>query len=204
MKNKLYIILSLSFVLLNACKKDDDESTDPNVKTLEIEIYTNLDATATGSQGQAGGHYTLFSFKTGDVVAISDSASTKWDIGFRSTSIIVNGGTSGPGNAGVVIKSAVFDDVREADASGYAQDNGAVYAIPAGSGNGWYNYDATTHIISPIAGKVFVVRTAEDKYAKFEIISYYKDAPAQPDANSVSRYYTFRYVYQSNGTPKIY
>jgi hypothetical protein len=205
MKNKFFIILPLSLlVLTNACKKDDDENTDPNAKTLEIKTYTNLDATASGSQGQIGGHYTLFSFSTGNTVSITDSATTKWDIGFRSTSVIINGGTSGPGNAGVIIKSSVFDDIKEADASGYIQDNGAVLAIPTGSGNGWYNYDGATNIISPIAGKVFVVRTADNKYAKFEIISYYKDAPAQPDANSVSRYYTFRYVYQPNGTTKIY
>ena len=51
-----------------------------------------------------------------------------------------------------------------------------------------------------IAGKVFVVKTHDGKYAKFEILSYYKDAPATPDATSVGRYYTFNYAYQANST----
>ena len=83
-------------------------------------------------------------------------------------------------------------------ASTFAQDAAATYAIPTGSGNGWYNYSNT--IISPIAGKVFVVKTHDGKYAKFEILSYYKDAPATPDATSVGRYYTFNYAYQANST----
>ena len=53
---------------------------------------------------------------------------------------------------------------------------------------------------SEIAGKVFVVKTHDGKYAKFEILSYYKDAPATPDATSVGRYYSFNYAYQANST----
>jgi len=86
------------------------------------------------------------------------------------------------------------------DISSFAQDATNTYAIPTGSGNGWYNYNSTNNLITPIAGKVFVVKTHDGKYAKMEIISYYKDAPATPDATALSRYYTFRYVYQPNGT----
>jgi hypothetical protein len=86
------------------------------------------------------------------------------------------------------------------DISTFVQDGTNTYAIPTGSGNGWYNYNSTTNLITSIAGKVFVVKTHDGKYAKMEIISYYKDAPATPDATALSRYYTFRYVYQPNGT----
>ena len=201
MKNILYLFLILPFFLLNACK-DDDEKVDPNLKTLDVKTINNLNAGASGSA--TANHYTLFSFKTGLVVPLTDSSGTTWDLGFRGTSIIVNGGTSGPGNAGAIVKTAALDDVREADATGYTLDNGAVFAIPAGSGNGWYTYDGATNIISPIPGKVFVIRTADNKYAKFEIVSYYLDAPAVPDLSIPSRYYTFRYVYQPNGTRKVY
>ncbi len=44
----------------------------------------------------------------------ADSASTAWDIGFRGTEVILNGGSSGPGAAlGVVVPEA-FDDVEDA------------------------------------------------------------------------------------------
>jgi hypothetical protein len=67
-------------------------------------------------------------------------------------------------------------------------------AIPTGSGNGWYSYNPTTHLISPIAGKVLIFRTADDLYAKVEILSYYKDK----DPSSDGQHYTFDYVYQPN------
>ncbi|HAC25442.1 MAG TPA: hypothetical protein DCE81_11045, partial [Cytophagales bacterium] len=62
----------------------------------------------------------------------------------------------------------------------------------------WQNTGATTStIVSPIAGRVIVVRTADGKYVKMEILSYYENAPASPN-NMVDkdRFYTFRYVYQ--------
>ena len=58
-------------------------------------------------------------------------------------------------------------------------------------------------IITPIAGVTLVIRTADGKYAKMQIISYYKDAPQLIDPNGQTRMYTFRYVYQPNGTKKF-
>ena len=45
-------------------------------------------------------------------------------------------------------------------------------------------------------GRVLVVRTADGRYAKVSIQSYYKGAPASPTQASESGYYTFRYVFQ--------
>ena len=67
------------------------------------------------------------------------------------------------------------------------------------NGNGWYNYSSITNIITPVAGKIFVIKTHDGKYDKMEIINYYKDAPISPDVNSLTRYFTFKYVYQPNG-----
>jgi hypothetical protein len=154
--------------------------------------------------------YTLFSFKTGAIVANSELGTDKWDIGFRSTSIIVNSGTSGTSTVTAQIVSGTLESVTEAPLDGYKSDNssGATAeernAIPAGSGKGWYTYAQATNIISPTAGKVIVVKTADNRYAKFEILSYYKGAPAsvspEPAGADKDRYYTFRYVYQPNDT----
>ncbi|MFT6205223.1 MAG: hypothetical protein ACJA1O_002839, partial [Spirosomataceae bacterium] len=38
------------------------------------------------------------------------------------------------------------------------------------------------------------------KFAKMEILGYYKDMPAIIDRSSQSRYYTFRYAYQPDGS----
>jgi hypothetical protein len=99
------------------------------------------------------------------------------------------------------VLTGIFDEIIEAPASGYGTDDKttvpATYAIPRGSGNGWYNYNPSTNVISPIAGRVIVVKTSEGKYAKMEILSYYKDSPVTPVSGDIDRHYTFRYVYQS-------
>ena len=58
------------------------------------------------------------------------------------------------------------------------------------------NYNFMNNQISPIAGKIIVIRTADNFYAKIEILSYYKDLDPSNPANG--RHYTFNYVYQPN------
>jgi hypothetical protein len=55
-------------------------------------------------------------------------------------------------------------------------------------------------VVTPIAGRVLAIRTALGNYAKIEIQSYYQNAPTAPTSANPSGYYTFRYVYQPNGT----
>jgi len=195
MKITLTKLASLVLVagLFTACSKDDTGTV-----TLTATTATNIAAEPTLS----GNRYTFYSLENNQVVAATDSATTKWDIAFRSTNIITNGGASGPGTGGAFVqKAATFDTYKTIPAdSAFKVDAATTFAITTGSGNGWYNYDFATNIISPIPGNILVIRTASGKYAKVEILSYYKDAPASPLATSTARYYTFRFVYQANGT----
>lgn len=164
----------------------------------------NVPAPQTGGQGQpVGGPFTKFSFETGAVT----TSDTEWDIAFRGTTIAINGGTvtgtaeepDRNGNAGVSIENGTFDSVTDASGLTYAQDADGAFGIPTGSDNGWYNYNPATFIVTPIPGKILVIRTHDGKYAKVEILSYYRDAPAQPDPfMDESRVYTFNYVYNPN------
>ncbi|MBN8705314.1 MAG: HmuY family protein [Bacteroidetes bacterium] len=198
MKNKpislLILLAGVSLTGLSACE-DDATSSDDNAQAgAVVKTVSNLDADTALT-----GKFTFFSFKTGEKIPNSDSATTKWDVGFRGTTIILNGGTSGPGLTKVKILSSLFEDVTQAPDSGYVADQmPATYAIPIGSGKGWYTYDSGINLISPIAGKVFVVKTSEDRYAKFEILSYYKDKVITEQRKS--RYYFLRYVYQPENT----
>ncbi|MEY4541760.1 MAG: hypothetical protein RLZZ306_3517, partial [Bacteroidota bacterium] len=98
----------------------------------------------------------------------------------------------------------IFDEIKEISASStFVQDTKTLLAIPTGSGKGWYNYDGATNIISPIAGKILLIKTGDGKYAKMEILSYYKGAPTKPDGNVGSRHYTFRFIYQPDGSLKF-
>jgi hypothetical protein len=199
---KSVLLLSV-FSLLASCSKDDEPT--PVAVTLETKTFTNLNAPQTGGQGQpVGGAFTKFSFSENAVVT-NDS----WDIAFRGTTILVNGGTvigitdepTRTGVGAISIVSNTLDAVTSIpQASTFVQDGTNSYAIPTGSDNGWYSYNPMANLITPIAGKILVIKTHDGKYAKMEIISYYKDAPANPDATSLTRYFTFKYVYQPTGT----
>lgn len=200
--NTKFIKLSIValFISLASCSNDDDNNATPSeTVVLETKTFSNLYAPQTGGQGQpTGGEFTKFSFSENAIVT-----NENWDIAFRGTTIIVNGGEeigiadepTRTGIAAISTVSGTFESVITIPAaSTFTQDANAVYAIS----EPWYDYNSTTHIISPIAGKVFVVKTYNGKYAKFEILSYYQDAPANPDLTSPSRYYTFKFVYQSD------
>jgi hypothetical protein len=198
-RNTRYLVpILLAGSIFTSCKKDSGSSTTTPVSAQTV---TNINADPTSTSN----HYAFYSLERNETVAVTDSATNKWDIAFRSTTIITNSGTSGPGLGGAFVQTGTtYDDYAKVAAdSTFRVDNMAAtpaFAIPTGSGNGWYNYNASTNIITPIPGRLIIVRTATGKYAKLEITSYYKDAPATPDAGSTSRYYHFRFGFQADGS----
>ena len=193
------IAIATLFIGFTSCSNDDDST--PQSDPVQSEQIVNLAAPQTGGQGQpVGGEFAKFDFKTG----MQTTSDTDWDIAFRGTTIAINGGavtgTSGEptrnGNAGATIVSGTFASVISADGLTFAQDADAIFAIPTGSDNGWYNYNFQTNIISAIPGKILVFRTRDGKYAKVEILSYYLNLDSSnPDGG---RHYTFNYVYNPN------
>ncbi|MGK9476294.1 HmuY family protein [Melioribacter sp. OK-6-Me] len=193
---RIYLFVLLITLYFTGC--DDSNSTEPDSNTPAIKVAEVKDLPALGPG------LTYYRFADSTIITGADTLSDKWDIAFRSTTIYTNSGVSGPGKGGaIVLKNTDFYDLKEAPSEGYRVDEVNAPAIPTGSGNGWYNYNSETHIISPIPGVVLVIKTGEGKYAKVQIISYYKGAPDSPSLNDKSKYYTFRYVYQSNGTTKF-
>lgn len=196
-------------ILLTSCDKDEV----PAPITLETKTVSSLQAdtiigiSSTG-QPYGSGKYTLYSLETNKVIDNADSATSKWDIGLRGTTIITNGGNGGPGAGGAFVYVGTFADLVQIPTdSTFRTDNApTAYAIKTGSGNGWYSYNATTNLITPIPGRILVIRTASGKYAKVEIQNYYKggvtpDATASDsDKLTKQRYYTFRYLYQPDGS----
>ena len=205
---KITMGLGLSIVLV-ACSKDEETIVVP-VSAITVSNLAADTVTGLGVDGrpQSAGTTTYYSLVDNKVIASTDAASTKWDIAFSSTKILVNSGTSGPGLGGAFVYVGLFDALKTIPAdSNFATDNAiaASYAVPLGSGKAWYTYDGLTTLISPIAGRVLVIRTATGKFAKIEILNYYKGGVTLPATASVNdklfkqRYYTFRYAYQPNG-----
>jgi hypothetical protein len=176
------------------------------VKDLAADTVIGLGA---DGRPQSANSVTYYSLVDNKVIATADAATTKWDVAFSATKILVNSGTSGPGLGGGFVFKGMFDDLKTIpNDSTFATDNSnaSSFAIPFGSGKGWYTYDGLTTLVSPIGGRVLVIRTATGKYAKIEILSFYKGGKTlTANASDVDklikqRYYTFRFVYQPNGS----
>lgn len=198
MKQQSILTTLFVSIIFLSCSSDDDSTELLPVETNQI---SNLAATQssdyTVTPPVITGDYSKFSFETE-----TTTTGNNWDIAFRGTTILINGGDSSgddqperTGNAGVYIQTGTMAGVTSVNESLFEQDSTTGLAITTGSGNGWYNYNQETHVVSPIAGKILVVRTHNGKYAKVEILSYYKDMDVE---NGEDQHYTFSYVYQPN------
>lgn len=208
MRNLLILGIVLSAVFFVSCDKNDtvvvNTVTSSTVNSLPADTIIGL----ANGQPYGAGKFTFFSLTNNKVVASTDSNSVNWDIAFRGTTILTNGGTSGPGGGGAFVYTGTFDALTSIPAdSSFKVDNApTAYAITTGSNKGWYVYDYVNNLITPIPGRVLVIRTATGKYAKVEILNYYKNGitPAatasDTEKTNNQRYYTFRFSYQSNGT----
>lgn len=118
-------------------------------------------------------------------------ASTDWDLAFKRSTVLTNSGVGGPGDGGAAfLAGKSFDDVAAADA---ASATFAVEAFldatcapviddggyPVTSLAGWYDYNSTTHQLTPKDG-TFVVRGATGALYKVRIDGYYTNPDGSP------------------------
>ena len=205
---KIAMGLLLSIALV-ACSKEEEAIVVPvsaiTVKDLPADTVTSLGA---DGRPQYAGSITYYSLVDNKIVPKTDSATTKWDIAFSSLKILINGGTSGPGLGGAFVHIGSFDALKTISSdSTFAIDNSnaSKFAIPQNS-SGWYIYNGLTNLVTPAAGRILVIRTATGKFAKIEILNYYKGGVTpDPTASNFDkltkqRFYTFRYAYQPNGS----
>lgn len=200
--NKTTLVLPfmaiIGLLLFSSCS---DNGSGPKEPESEIQAETITDLYAPSTRENSDARFVLFSFRTGQTVDIADSASTSWDVGFRGTEIIINSGSSGPGEAGLVRLDVSFEQVTIAPSEGYETD-GETLAMAD-----WYTYTGMSepmHAVFPNENETYVLRTADGShYVKFDIISYYQgnpDTSTETFANVQTRpgspYFTFDYVIQ--------
>lgn len=128
------------------------------------------------------------------------SENEDWDLAFKGTTIRVNSSK----NVSAAVVNGIFEEITEVPANAtFATDTENSFAIPTGSGSGWYNYNPATFTVTPIPGRVILVQTTAGNYSKIEILSYYKGNPPADQINPMttpSAHYTFRYVLRPDGT----
>lgn len=126
------------------------------------------------------GAFVHLNLAEGRVVELEGPADSRaWDLAFARTLVRTNSGTSGSGDGGALrLEVPSLTSVTEAPVSGYTTDesmSGGMPGAPAYSGNpvlaDWYDYDPTTHTLSP-KPVVFVVKTVNGGYAALQITGY--------------------------------
>ena len=79
-----YRFTPILFLLIFCCSSDEQI-----VENLNYNTIVNLHAPANGGQGEnTDGNFTKFDFESG----MQTMSESEWDIAFRTTTIIVNGG----------------------------------------------------------------------------------------------------------------
>jgi hypothetical protein len=128
----------------------------------------------------------FFDFSRGSLV--ENPMPIEWDLAFRRFGIITNGGEGFQGNAGAIDLGPVdFDAVTTLPFEGYEGSVAARDSVNPALER-WYDYGFTSHLLTP-KPRVYAIRTADGRFAKLEILSYYCPG-ALPGC------VTFRYLYQ--------
>lgn len=139
-----------------------------------------------------GDRWTRFDLARGAVA----NAGERWDLAVKRYRLVVNGGEGFVGVAGVRRMDAAFEDVVEAPPDGYEESRvtGGGDTVNAAL-DGWYTYSLFSHLLEPEPA-TFVVRTHDERYAKFAVLGYYCPGP-EPGC------LTIEYAYQGDGTRRL-
>lgn len=113
-----------------------------------------------------------------DAPARSDAESGDWDVRFQRFHIDLADDENGVLAA---ILPGTLDDVRQAPAEGFAgdapdgdDDGRPDYRLSAGE-QGWYDYDVSSHELTP-RELVYVVRTSAGAHVALAVLAYYDNA----------------------------
>lgn len=205
--NKLLTLLSVLSLTVFFSLSCSDDSTGPGKIESQLKVHTvkSLEAVGVGRGGIAPGDYTLYSLRENKV--ITDSTSTKWDIGFSGASMIINNSVSGPGKAGAFTFDEPFDKVKKApEDKFYKTDADTGHAIVYDDWGRYTSREKPIHALLPEDNETIVVKTADgEHYAKIKIMGWYKGNPKPSELNSdpfkrQDGYYTFKYAIQKNGS----
>jgi HmuY protein len=154
-------------------------------------------------EARAAEQWTFFDFSRGSVVEVPHQFGVDWDLAFQRHKIVANGGATNPKGKGAILNlgGVAFDELLEAPPEGYVEDTiASINAETLTTENlaikAWYHYNFLTHVLRA-KSNVYVIRTADGKYAKLRLVSYYCDG------GQASGCFTIEYVYQGDGSRKF-
>lgn len=180
---RLALVTLIAFTTLAlGCKDDLDPGDDPpieptpsggKVEHTEHDGYTETVVNATSSD-----EWVYFDFDAKREVTAPDTDDT-WDIAFKRYIQMTNGGVSGDQDVGVAVLAEPFADVTAPPDAGaflsdMADDDDTGDEPQSGfdADGGWYDYDPSTHELTP-KERTYVVRTTEGAFVKLAFTGYY-------------------------------
>jgi hypothetical protein len=194
---KTFFLVSILLTVLVACDKTD---TNPAIQSQSFEVNASGSTT-----------WKYFSFAKNDTITVTDPlTSNEWDLAFQRYRIRTNGGKagSGMGSAANSYKKGQtgFDALTAvSDTSTFFNDDNISIAVQQGYASYLVNPKLYTWFAIELAAQgtqivptdyVYIVKTADGKFAKVWFKSYYS-------ATNVSGYVTFQYKYQSDGSKRL-
>jgi len=163
------------------------EPTPPNAEAAGDALVGPVVYTVDARNGL---RWRYFDFSRGSVV--EGPSDLEWDLALQRLWVIANGGPDFEGEGGIVdLGPMAYDSVQTAPASGYVGTDARPDTINTAISR-WYDYSVLSHLLSP-KPHVYVVRTADGRYAKLELLGYYCTGG---EAGCM----TFRYTYQGSGS----
>ena len=127
--------------------------------------------------------------ETGTRVDVTDPAaaeSIEWDLAIKRPVLFTNGGDGGSGSGGAVfLPGKDFEQVTRADAEGAAFASESFFDADCEprvdargdlqtSFSGWYDYEFSTHVLTPKAG-TWLVKGAAGALFKVRLLTFYAD-----------------------------
>ncbi len=173
------------------------EAVKPNNPPIAQKPANLLDTQYVTVNASSEKDWTYFDFSRGSVVKIHDPTSLEWDLAFRRGKVISNGGaTNKIGKAGLIdLKSGKFEEIAEVPTEPYIPDIATKTETENPVLLKWYKYNYLTHKLTA-KKNVYAVRTADNKYAKVQFLSFYCD-------NKETGCIKMRFSYQQDGSPRF-
>ncbi len=208
------MLLAATFLFHSAINYMADNISDfenvalpPKKPKKTVSRFSMIKVDATSKKGWA-----LLDFTSGKTHKIGDLEQSQkliselnWDVGFRRTSMITNGGETNPkGNVGVVnLGPHTLEEIKEAPKDGYVQDKAKWGSLKNGALKDWYIYRTRTHNIES-KKNVYVIRTQDNEYVKMRVLNYYCQQEEKNCATSMcsrdeAACITLEYMKQPNG-----